>query len=134
MKVGTENRTKLWIMAVLLIAAGLLVARSMGVLSTRPTAPAVAKTEKKAAPVLKNLDPRLQLALLRVSEERNYEGGKRNIFQMRSEEAPAIPMPNGNGRNNTPPPPPQPAGPPPINLKFFGFANLPGQPKKVFLS
>jgi hypothetical protein len=30
-------------------------------------------------------------------------------------------------------PPPIPP-PPPINLKFFGFANRPGETKKVFLS
>lgn len=30
------------------------------------------------------------------------------------------------------PPPPPPL--PPINLKFFGFASKPGEPKKIFLS
>lgn len=30
--------------------------------------------------------------------------------------------------------PPAAAAPPPIPLKFFGFANQPGEPKKVFLS
>jgi hypothetical protein len=30
--------------------------------------------------------------------------------------------------------PPAAASPPPIPLKFFGFANQPGEPKKVFLS
>ena len=27
-----------------------------------------------------------------------------------------------------------PTPPPPINLKFFGFASKPGEPKKIFLS
>ena len=30
--------------------------------------------------------------------------------------------------------PPPVQAPPPINLKFFGFANEPGEPKKIFLS
>jgi hypothetical protein len=30
--------------------------------------------------------------------------------------------------------PPPIAPPPPINLKFFGFANRPGETKKIFLS
>jgi hypothetical protein len=31
-------------------------------------------------------------------------------------------------------PPPALPPPPPINLKFFGFASKPGEPKKIFLS
>lgn len=34
----------------------------------------------------------------------------------------------------TPPQPPPPPPPPAITLKYFGFANKPGEPKKAFLS
>ncbi len=80
------------------------------------------------------LDPTLDLDLLRQSEQIKYAGTARNIFM-----AGSMPVPHDNGRtdkNKTTQiqAPPQVAPPPPINLKFFGFASKPGEPKKVFLS
>jgi hypothetical protein len=81
------------------------------------------------------LDPTLDLNLLSQSEEIKYAGNGRNIFV-----AGSLPIepPKKNGTTDTqigglhtPPPIPQP---PPITLKFFGFANRPGEMKKVFLS
>ena len=79
-----------------------------------------------------SLDPSLKFELLKASEGKEYEGGKRNIFREYVEEpriekpiTPVIPAPPVN-----PGPPP----PPPINLKFYGFASKPGEARKVFLS
>jgi len=132
MKVGGESRTKVWIMVALLVAAGLLLARNTGVFAGNQAPAPAAKAEKKPAPVLNNLDPRLQLALLQASEQRTYDAGKRNIFQTAEEQTPVIPQPKNPARPN--PGPQVEPGPPPIALKFFGFANVPGEPKKVFLS
>ena len=79
------------------------------------------------------LDPTLDLKLLSQSEEIKYAGNGRNIFVPYS--VAVIPKPKKNGVTDQPVvyvPPPVP-GPPPITLKFFGFANRPGETKKVFL-
>ena len=81
------------------------------------------------------LDPTLDLKLLSQSEEIKYAGNGRNIFVAGS--VAVIEKPKGNGTAQAEsatlhmPPPLQP--PPPITLKFFGFANRPGETKKVFL-
>jgi hypothetical protein len=79
------------------------------------------------------LDPTLDLKLLSQSEEIKYAGNGRNIFVVGSV---PIEKPKANGTDKQAglrlPPPIQP--PPAITLKFFGFANRPGETKKVFLS
>ncbi len=91
----------------------------------------------KKAPVIENLDPTLRLDLLNATEKTLYEGSGRNIFVAQAEVV--IPKPITPGTTDptkvadayhTPQQPP----PPPIPLKFFGFASKPGEPKKVFLS
>jgi len=81
-----------------------------------------------------NLDPTLRLDLLASSEQTKYAGSGRNIFVSQAQD---IPQPKGTGVTDNKTaiyaPPAVPA-PPPINLKFFGFANEPGEPKKIFLS
>lgn len=98
------------------------------------------KADKTAAPVTPQLDPRLNLAALNQAEDTKYDGTGRNIFM--ATEEPKIEKPQGpgllDGKNQKPQPPtppvtPQRAGPPPINLKFFGFASGPDH-KRVFLS
>ena len=81
-----------------------------------------------------NLDPTLRLDLLATSEQTKYAGSGRNIFVSQAQD---IPQPKGSGVTDTKMPvyaPPSAQAPPPINLKFFGFANEPGEPKKIFLS
>ena len=150
MKLGTENRTKVILAAVLGVVALLLLVRFMtsdsepvaGSVSQAPVVPtssrppirrtAGGKTPRTAA--APSLDPTLRLDLLKDSEETKYSGSGRNIFAAASE---PIPRPKGNGTTDkktvvyTPPPTPQP---PPITLKFFGFASKPGEPKRIFLS
>ena len=99
-----------------------------------------ARHSSKSAPARKerlapSLDPTLQLQLLAASEAIQYEGSGRNIFVSQAEVV--IPKPIAPGTSDkkdekmfqVPAVPP----PPPIPLKFFGFASRPGEPKKVFL-
>jgi hypothetical protein len=75
--------------------------------------------------------------LLASSERTVYEGNGRNIFVSQAEEV-VIPKPGAPGQTDVKPvdlgyqrptiPPP-----PPIPLKFYGFASSPGEPKKIFL-
>lgn len=104
----------------------------------RPTASktgtkASAKAGKK--PAGEDLDPTLRLDLLATSEKTQYEGAGRNIFVSQREEV-DIPKPVAPVNTDPGPPayvPPVVQPPPPIPLKFYGFANSPGEPKKVFL-
>lgn len=102
--------------------------------ASKPGTKGSAKPGKK--PAGENLDPTLRLDLLASSEKTQYEGAGRNIFVSQKEEVviqkPVAPP------NTDPTPvvqyvPPVVAPPPPIPLKFYGFANSPGEPRKVFL-
>jgi len=75
-----------------------------------------------------SLDPTLRLDLLASVEGVQYKGSGRNIFRGQAE-AP-IPQPLASGLKT----PAGPPSPPPINLKFYGFASKPGESKKIFLS
>lgn len=156
MKLGAENRNKTIFAVVLAAIAIVLVGRIFvtGGVAPAPTSGSNTQQQQQAVtgrrrtkavvvpPPSASLDPRLRLDLLKASENNDYKGSGRDIF--RAEAAPVIPKPivppdNGRGKNTPPPipqPPPQPVTPPPapINLKFFGFANRPGEPTKVFLA
>jgi hypothetical protein len=107
--------------------------------SARPASRSAAKVSKKVAPP-DSLDPTLQLQLLASSEQIKYNGSGRNIFVSQAETV-NIERPKTNGTLDaqkaaappiyTAPPVPQPER---IPLKFFGFANGPGEPKRIFLS
>jgi hypothetical protein len=96
-----------------------------------------AATGKKEHTVAQNLDPTLHLSQLAIAEHIQYAGTGRNIFV--SQPDAAIPKPLGPGvtdlqlANHTWTPPAA-AAPPPIPLKFFGFASKRGEAKKIFLS
>jgi hypothetical protein len=145
-KLGIENRKQVIALAVLGGIALVLLAYEFWPSSTA-TAPAATQTASTASrpgvrrtssgkivPVAEpRLDPTLDLNLLSQSEEIKYAGNGRNIFVVGSV---PIEKPKANGTDKQAglrlPPPIQP--PPPITLKFFGFANRPGETKKVFLS
>lgn len=159
-KLGTENRKQLIAAGILLVVLiAILVNEFMPSSSTvASTAPATApqgwetqiaaptthpaprhsaSTGGKKSPPAQSLDPTLHLAKLASAEQIKYEGSGRNIFVAQADSP--IPTPQGNGTTDvatgshiyTPPPV---AAPPPIPLKFFGFASKPGEPKKIFLS
>src|SRR3954465_9328057 len=87
----------------------------------------------KRLPAAKTLDPTLRFDLLRSSENREYTGGKRNIFEAEQIRIPTPIVPNNVAKNEPPKGPPPPPPPPPINLKFCGFANKAGETKQIFL-
>ncbi len=151
MKIGTENRTKTIIAAVLLIVAVVLVLRAFRggdeepavaptpATAARPApdssggqaAPGGAKTARKSHPLLaRTLDPTLRFDLLKSSEDVTYKGSGRDIFRSQAEEAP-IPKPLPPDIHPGPVAPPPP---PPIPLKFYGFASRKDGNKRIFLS
>ena len=150
MKLGTENRKQVITLAVLGSIA-LLVAVHEFWPSSGPAAPASTTSSTgtarpatrrtasgKLVPVVEpRLDPTLDLNLLAQSEEIKYAGNGRNIFVAGS--VATIPVPKKTGATDVDEqtairPVPTIPPPPPITLKFFGFANKPGEPKRIFLS
>ena len=79
-----------------------------------------------------SIDPTLRLAMLRASEDIKYTGRGRNIFQAQIDIPKVVASPVKQPQVQLPPPGPPP--PPPIPLQFFGFANKPGETKRIFLS
>ena len=147
MKLGTENRTMVIVAAVLVAVALISVGRMLWPSAPESTPAPVAQQTSAAnvpRPVIRTssgklvrhseprLDPTLDLDLLRQSEQIKYAGTGRNIFVAGSE--PVIPKPIRPGSEPNGPPQPVIQPPPPITLKFYGFASKPGEPKKIFLS
>jgi len=145
-KLGIEKRKQVIALAVLALIAVVITSYEFWP-SSSTAAPTTGQTTATAAkPGMRRsasgkmvpvgeprLDPTLDLKLLSQSEEIKYAGNGRNIFVVGSV---PIEKPRANGTEIQAglrqPPPIQP--PPPITLKFFGFANRPGETKKVFLS
>jgi len=161
MQVGTENRPKLIIMLVLVVIGAVMLVRAFtasdNVTAAQaaapvPTQPVRSATQvKKSAPDqnTQSLDPTIRLDLLRAAEDTKYEGNGRNIFRAELEPPPVQGTDPKLKCKITPDAPGCPGYDPckanptikgcplykePINLKFFGFANRPGERKKVFLS
>jgi len=139
-KLGTENRNKVYIAGGLSVVAIALFANFIFNSNSGPRTPAttiattvVTKGKNGKGPAPRSLDPTLRYDWLKASENTQYEGHGRDIFSDQAEiptpVAPAITEAEKEAQLHPPPPPP-----PPINLKFFGFENKPGSPKKVFLS
>jgi len=150
-KVGAENRTKLFVALGLMLVAVVVLLFNLGssapkaatvvppqtlLTTAAPARPAATgKTHgKKVSTAAHSLDPTLRYDWLKASEDTKYEGTGRNIFMTQAEiPQPVAPVKTDEERaaESGPPPPPPP---PPINLKFFGFASKPGEAKKIFLS
>ena len=137
MKIGTENRTAVIAAIVLGVIAIVFLGQAFVWKSKPAQGPATAKATKNAKKLeINSLDPTLRLDLLKASEDVKYEGNGRNIFRAQAEPLPkpiASPLKNGIGKV-IPTAPPKPPGPPPINLRFFGFESRPGEPQRIFLS
>jgi hypothetical protein len=157
-KLGTENRKQLIAAGILgglllLVAAYEVTTFSSTDASTATTAasvPAPAATnsarptrrgsgsapgKKEHAP--QSLDPTLHLDQLALTDQIKYEGSGRNIFVAQADAV--IPTPGGTGATDHDTKDKiiqiqAAAPPPPIPLKFFGFASHSGEAKKIFLS
>ena len=114
-------------------AASSSVTTSSSTSSSSGRAPESKANAKLVASADMSLDPTLRLQLLLAVEGINYGGSGRNIF-VEQPDAPPIPIPIQPPADPTPQGPPPPPPPPNINLKFFGFANKAGEPKRIFLS
>ena len=158
MKLGFENRRNAILAAVLGVVAILVavyefmpssstIASTATVTNSGTTPPNAARPatrhgsgsapgKKERAP--QSLDPTLRLQQLAATEQIKYEGSGRNIFVSQAEVA--IPTPLAPGATDKGKKDAQLYQPPavpaqlPIPLKYFGFSNQPGEPKKVFLS
>lgn len=157
MKVGAENRNKLYAAIGLMSLALLLVARMLFSSGPSPVpSPAAATSDVSPAPAARvrvvsrrtsgprssarklaatphSIDPTLRFDWLNASENTKYEGNGRNIFMAQAE----IPQPVASAvldQQKLAQMPQGPPPPPPINLKFYGFASKPGEPKAIFLS
>jgi hypothetical protein len=153
-KLGTENRKQTIVAAVLGALLLVIVAyQFIPSSSTNASTSTAAVTAPEDVPVKspahhssgstpgkkpkgpQSLDPTLNLHQLATTEQIKYEGSGRNIFVAQAD----VVIPKVIGAPNTDPAsrpyvPPAVAAAPPIPLKFFGFANHPGEPKKIFLS
>lgn len=147
MKLGTENKTKTIIAAVLAIMAAVLLMRAFrgddnsapAASVPRPASPAATSEARSGRPeparrtvhptLAQTLDPTLRFDWLKSSEEVTYKGTGRDIFRSQPEPAPIPkPLPPDKQPNAVPPPPP------PIDLKFYGFASRKDGYKRIFLS
>lgn len=147
MELGTKNRKEVIALIVLGVIGAITTARWL-IPSSGPAPAAAPQTvsANAAKPAMRRnasgklvkvveprLDPTLDLDLLRQTEQIKYAGTARNIFMPGSE--PNIEAVKRNPATDHPEPVvPVTPPPPPINLKFFGFANKTGEPKKIFLS
>jgi hypothetical protein len=147
-KIGNENRTKLIAAVSLMVLALVLVGRMLfssgsasSAAANSPVTPSVAPARvvhvrpgaQKKAKVARSLDPALRYDWLKASEDTEYQGKGRNIFRAQAE-IPAPLTPVTSDPDSQPAGTPQTPPPPPINIKFFGFANRAGESKKIFLS
>lgn len=148
MKLELENRKKVITLAVLGGIAVLMLVHVFWPSSSTPSPVTASTTSTSAKPATRRtasgkivpvieprLDPTLDLNLLSQSEEIKYAGNGRNIFVAGSVPI-ETPRHNGAANNEAATIRPLPVIPPPpqITLRFFGFANRPGETKKVFLS
>ncbi|MBI2682406.1 MAG: hypothetical protein HYX26_04185 [Acidobacteriales bacterium] len=161
MKLGLENRREVAMMVLLFLVGTASVyytffrEEPQPEVSARPKT-TTAKTQVRRVAGAKmrkgffqldtqTLDPTLRLDWLSLSEDREYEGGKRNLFASVAEAEDAKEPPCHGKIDpkthicveeavNTGPVTPPAYVPPPINLKFYGFASKPGQPRRIFLS
>lgn len=142
MKIGAENKTKVIAMVVLMaVLAVVLFYELKGYVWNNSAAaapsispavtPAPVKPAGSVSSQVDDTNSRLLLDVLDNSRRIKYQEG-RNIFSM---EALPPPTPLTSVRQTpTPPPiPTPPPTPPPFPLKYYGFANKPGEPRKIFL-
>ncbi len=151
MRLGTEDKKKRIIAMVAVSLALTLIAHLVWQLATGsgpetppPVAPAVAShAGLVAGPAARQvnsaaaLDPTLHPERMALAENTRYTGTSRNIFSKDSlppvQASAAIEKPLANVRSGAAGAAAGPAPPPPIDLKFYGFATRQGARKLIFL-
>lgn len=134
MKVGSDSPVKTGAAIVLAVIALLMLGRMIwSSQQATPTATTAGTAKPNGRSTINSIDPTLRTDLLKSSESVEYKGEGKNIFRAEPEAPKELPKPTTPVMTQQQ----QPVGPPPkppINLKFFGFANRPGEAKKIFLS
>jgi len=153
-KLGAENKTKVIAAAVLGTIGVLAVAYELsgwfGSSSASTNVPAPTNVAVNVAPRQRNsagnrnatskkdptqtLDPSLRFDVLKSSEDTKYEGTGRNIFRVFVEPPPRPVVPVTPQPQPTTPAAYVAPPPPPIELKFYGFATPAGGTKRIFLA
>ena len=97
---------------------------------TTPTATSsvTSPPKKSGLPQLADNNP-LQLDTLAGSQSNRYESGGRNIFKMKEKQSTGATITAEPSKSDPPPP----TLPPPIPLKYYGFASKPNEQKRIFL-
>jgi hypothetical protein len=153
-KLGAENKNKVIAAAVLGTIGVLAVAYELsgwfGSSSASTNVPAPTNVAVNVAPRQRNsagnrnatskkdptqtLDPSLRFDVLKSSEDTKYEGTGRNIFRVFVEPPPRPVVPVTPQPQPTTPAAYVAPPPPPIELKFYGFATPAGGTKRIFLA
>ncbi|HWG36301.1 MAG TPA: hypothetical protein VN690_01145 [Terriglobales bacterium] len=143
MKLGAEKKSKVVVLALLLVLASALLWNDVD--GSAPAATPASTTIVPAATTLPSirLDPTLHLELLAQLRAREYTGTGRDLFHFGSLPSlaqqgagPHSPFTQPAKEAMPPAGPAMPSGPPPpppIPLKFYGFAQPSGQAEKIFL-
>ena len=145
LRVGAENRTKVIAAVVLGILAIFLVGHALystfgdsgdtAAVPVARTGGSAAGPTGRAARVLPGaslLDPTLHPERMALAESTEYHGTGRNIFSKNSAPV-AIPKPIEPIRTHVAQVPTGPPPPPPIDLRFYGFASKQGGKPRIFL-
>jgi hypothetical protein len=149
MKIGTEDKKKLGILAVVGVFALGAAFYMYSELSTPDIPSPVATTEtvparvpvksgvaKNVGTAATHLDPSLHMKAMLITESLVYSGSGRNIFSANSIPTVVIPKAIASARPKGPVVPAAPVGPPPpppIDLKFFGTATSADGNRRAFL-
>jgi len=151
-----QDRQKFSILVVLLVVLGMTAVLGYR-MNQPPTTAAVQVPETKtSANPPAPTDARIRLDLIEKAEGSQEEIGRKNVFQYQKPPASRPPVPGSGGSASTTPGPQQPAppsfglppttsgssasaappGPPPIPLKYQGYAaeSAPGGPMTAFLT
>ncbi len=160
LKVGAENKPKLYAAVGLGVVVLLLSLRTFSIYfggSSAPTPPPAQAITAAPAPAATNatnntstqgafphqavevasssaLDPTLHPEVMEQAEHTSYTGTGRNIFSPNSAAPAPVAIPKVNNPIRpvpTGPPPPPP--PPPIDLKFYGYSSANGGKREIFL-
>jgi hypothetical protein len=160
-KIGAENKPKLFaavgLLLVVLFLAARLVFSYFGGSTPAPAPVASAPAPAASAPPpatppasstpaaayahqavqvgsTSALDPSLHPEVMEQAERTTYNGNGRNIFSMDSAApAPAIPKPIAAIRPSEPAAPVGPPPPPPVDLKFYGYSAPHDGEREIFL-
>lgn len=135
MKLGAENKKAVhWAVALLTVALLLGICNFWKFGSSSGSPAALGDPISRKTPQVITLEgTALHVDDLIASQHKRYEADGRNIFRMEEIKLPPVPAPIRKESAVKLPSISAPL-PPPINLKYYGFASKHNEPKRVFLA